>query len=421
MPLLDLLGERKSPADDSDPGEEVLASWPWPKQVDLEFPICFFATPVDGHLWTLLCILLSQFPLTLSLPTRCLVRRNGSEPDAPAALGAGHQGIVSPPPSRCLFTPLGRSFDRRRRADLSSFPSWDKLYSNELANHAHDPTDTGTNWFEDSGAQDKVVEFLEELFAASPAPVLSWAEDPPRDSRHGEGEDAEAEDGEARLARARARAAFLDLGTGNGDMLFGLRDAGWAGPMLGVDYSERSVEFARRIGATRRPPPPPRHRAGDDDDDEAAAAAAAKEEEAPPAVEFAVHDLLADDDGGAPAAPLAARPAGWDVVLDKGTFDAISLSAGVDARTGRRVAESYRDRVLPLVRPGGLFLVTSCNWTEDELARWFVPPRDAAAAAAADARFEQVGRVDYPSFSFGGVKGSTISTLCFRKITNGSA
>ena len=45
--------------------------------------------------------------------------------------------------------------------------------------------------------------------------------------------------------------SFLDLGTGNGQMLFELRDEGWQGEMLGVDYSEGSVELARRLLADR--------------------------------------------------------------------------------------------------------------------------------------------------------------------------
>lgn len=105
-----------------------------------------------------------------------------------------------------------------------------------------------------------------------------------------------------------------------------------------------------------------------------------------------------------------AGSAGWDVVLDKGTFDAVSLSSQRDG-TGRRICEGYRDRVLQLLRPGGVFLVTSCNWTEAELKGWFEGREQSEAG-----RLEQVGRVEYRSFSFGGVKGQTISTVCFMKM-----
>ena len=103
------------------------------------------------------------------------------------------------------------------------------------------------------------------------------------------------------------------------------------------------------------------------------------------------------------------QESGWDVVHDKGTFDAISLSNETDEQ-GRRLCEGYRDRVLRLVRDGGIFLVTSCNWTEDELKSWFqtTPTREGR-------QFSEVGSVGYPTFSFGGTKGQTISTLCFQK------
>ncbi|KAI0527831.1 hypothetical protein F5B22DRAFT_632416 [Xylaria bambusicola] len=244
---------------------------------------------------------------------------------------------------------------------------WDELYTTELANHAHDPADTGTAWFDDSDAEAKLIEFLEES------------------ERAGE------------FGLDVRNTSFLDLGTGNGALLFALRDNGWEGAMLGVDYSALSVRFARRIERARRD------------------------------VHFAEHDIL-----HSPAtallderyAPSIRR--GWDVVLDKGTFDAISLSAetirdDADADT-RRVNEVYGTRILPLVREGGLFLITSCNWTEAELRSWFgaareILPNDGEGNGYWG--FEVVGRVEYRSFSFGGVKGQTISSLCFRKVRRG--
>lgn len=66
------------------------------------------------------------------------------------------------------------------------------------------------------------------------------------------------------------------------------------------------------------------------------------------------------------------------------------------------------------MRRGGLFLVTSCNWTEEELEGWFGEESNGAGGDE-DGEFVRVGRVTYPSFSFGGVKGQTISTLCFQR------
>ncbi|KAI0546264.1 S-adenosyl-L-methionine-dependent methyltransferase [Xylaria curta] len=276
---------------------------------------------------------------------------------------------------------------------------WDALYTTEIANHAHDPTDTGTAWFDDSDAEAKLVEFLE---------------DPERAQE---------------LGLAESTTSFLDLGTGNGALLFALRDAGWQGPMLGVDYSEQSVRFARRIERTRRRQDEAEEEEEEEGDNRSHENA---NEDGDVDVHFAQHDIL----HGSATTFLDARfsPSvanGWDVVLDKGTFDAISLSAetldNVDAGGPRRVSEAYGARVLPLVRESGLFLITSCNWTEAELRSWFeesssaveeIPPTETGGTQQEREfwGFEVVGRVEYRSFSFGGVKGQTISSLCFRKV-----
>lgn len=263
--------------------------------------------------------------------------------------------------------------------------------------------------------------------------------------------------------------------------------------MLGVDYSPQSVRFARRVERARRKGGPVGEGEGEGEGNGDAAERAEEEEEEEEEgvngaqeeqeddeeedeeevdVHFAEYDIL----HGPATALLDARfspsvVAGWDVVLDKGTFDAVSLSAetllldpAADDTTSaspsssagppspRRVNEAYGSRILPLVREGGLFLVTSCNWTEAELRSWFEDgasqeiPTTASTSISTSAQppssssvpsrevegenqeqqqqqqqksfwgFEVVDRVEYRSFSFGGVKGQTISTLCFRKV-----
>jgi EEF1A lysine methyltransferase 2 len=183
----------------------------------------------------------------------------------------------------------------------------------------------------------------------------------------------------------RENCCFLDLGTGNGHFLLRLRgfvedgdgeeEEKWEARCMGVDYSAKSVEFARRIAASKGVE-----------------------------VEFKYFDLMSDS----PSSILDGKQeSGWDVVLDKGTFDAISLSEEKDDQ-GRRLCEGYKERVMPLVREGGLLLVTSCNWTGEELRRWFEGEG-----------LEVVGEVRYRSFVFGGAKGQTISSVCFRKESSG--
>ncbi|EGY14892.1 uncharacterized protein VDAG_06382 [Verticillium dahliae VdLs.17] len=249
-----------------------------------------------------------------------------------------------------------------------------------LTNHAADPSDEGTVWFDDADAEARVLAYLEALPEAAPF------------------------DHDLR----QADAAFLDLGCGNGSLLFALRDDGWAGRMLCVDYSERSVALARQIAAARRA-------AQEDEDTDAAGGEGGgggedrdADGEGEAQIGFAEWDVLRGDFGAVLDGP---QREGWSVVLDKGTFDAVCLSGEQDAATGRRVSEGYRARVLALVKEGGLFLVTSCNWTEDELRAWFEGAGDGGAAG----KLVMVGRVAYPSFQFGGAKGQAISTVAFQR------
>ncbi|KAK0646216.1 S-adenosyl-L-methionine-dependent methyltransferase [Cercophora newfieldiana] len=249
-----------------------------------------------------------------------------------------------PPPPGATAAPI----THLDPSELGTKQYWDNLYTTELSNHAANPSDEGTVWFDDSDAENKIVDFLEDTHET--------------------------------LLLSQSSTRVLDLGCGNGSLLFALRDAGWSGRLLGVDYSAESVRLARAVGAAR------------ETDTEG--------------VDFAEWDVLAGDFA------VVGEIGAWDLILDKGTFDAVSLSGEKDGR-GRRICEGYGERVVQLLRTGGLFLVTSCNWTETELRAWF---EGTNADAPGQGRLKQVGRIEYPSFSFGGVKGQTISTLCFEKV-----
>ena len=57
----------------------------------------------------------------------------------------------------------------------------------------------------------------------------------------------------------------------------------------------------------------------------------------------------------------------YDVVLDKGTYDAICMNPD-DTQNQR---QKYQQAVSRLVHSGGLFVITSCNWTQAELLQQF--------------------------------------------------
>jgi SAM-dependent methyltransferase len=190
-------------------------------------------------------------------------------------------------------------------------------------------------------------------------------------------------DDEGQLSKSTA--SFLDLGTGNGHLLFALRDDGWNGKMLGLDYSQVSIDLARKIEESRK------H------------SKEYEEDKKPPTVEFRQHDILE---------PSTSNET-FNVLLDKGTFDAISLSAETDAN-GNRKFINYRRAIKPMLTNDGIFIITSCNWTEEELKKWFLSetPED-------DGVFVLRERLKYPTFRFGGQDGQTVVTLVFQKKSKG--
>ncbi|KAJ4304805.1 Protein-lysine N-methyltransferase efm4 [Kalmusia sp. IMI 367209] len=241
-------------------------------------------------------------------------------------------------------------------SELGTRAYWDSAYTTERANFASNADDEGTIWFSDAGAEERMLSFLENL---ADEDILH---------KEAEGEVANGEQEAAFTEPTR----FLDLGTGNGHLLFALREDGWEGEMVGVDYSAQSVQLAGEIRAAK----------GADYED----------------IGFYEWDILS-------AAPGAWLGEGFDVVLDKGTFDAICLSQDMDAQ-GRRISEGYREKVEKLVKRGGRFLITSCNWTAEELRGWF-------EVEGGELAFE--GRAEYPSFTFGGKTGTSVCTLCFKR------
>lgn len=230
-------------------------------------------------------------------------------------------------------------------SELGTKSYWDAAYSTERTNFAANADDEGTIWFSDAGAEERMLSFIEDL----------------------------SDEGHIyKGGNEHKGARFLDVGTGNGHLLFALREDDWTGEMVGVDYSTESVRLAGSI------------RDAKEDKDTYAD------------IVFHEWDLLTQTPG-------AWLGGGFDVVLDKGTFDAICLSQEMDAQ-GRRICEGYREKVEPLVKKGGRLLITSCNWTEDELKGWFI---------GGELAFE--GKVTYPSFTFGGQTGTSVVTLCFKR------
>lgn len=212
---------------------------------------------------------------------------------------------------------------------------WDEFYSLEINNYQENPADCGQNWFEESNAQEKIINFLFQ----------------------------QCEAGE--LAKS---ASMLDLGCGNGELLLGIRNEGFDGALTGIDYSAPAVKFADMITQ----------------DGEVAD------------IQLRQADFLADERWN--RANMQ-----WEVVLDKGTLDAIALSSST-YENGLSAVEQYAKVVRHMIKTDGFLLITSCNFTESEL----------------DMILVQDGLVKwktivYPTIQFAGQIGQTVVSVAYKR------
>lgn len=210
---------------------------------------------------------------------------------------------------------------------------WDDLYALERNNFGNNPEDTGAGWFDDNGAEERMVDFLLENV------------------------------GELRIS---LQSNMIDLGTGNGRLLFELCENDFDGQLVGVDYSEEGTQFATQVSKAK----------GYDTN-----------------TRFITADIF----------DPAWNPGKFDIVLDKGTLDAIALS-GKKFAGDKTVMDIYSSAVERLLVKDGIFLITSCNFTQQELISFMQTDS-----------LKVWKTIKYPVYEFGGVKGSAICSVAFLK------
>jgi SAM-dependent methyltransferase len=168
------------------------------------------------------------------------------------------------------------------------------------------------------------------------------------------------------------KSVMVDVGCGNGHFCLALAKKGYRN-IYGLDYSESAVQFATSLSQ--------------------------KEEIS--TVQYFIADLLN---------PGSLKCLEAEVVIDKGTFDAISLGAidnipgGFSSKTSF-FAHKYAQSLRSLCRKSHHFIITSCNWTEQELVGIF-----------GEVGYELVDRISHPSFAFGGSVGNTVCTVIFTSV-----
>ncbi|GBC07550.1 hypothetical protein RclHR1_07520014 [Rhizophagus clarus] len=149
---------------------------------------------------------------------------------------------------------------------------------------------------------------------------------------------------------------ILDIGCGNGHLLLELASNNFKN-LIGIDYSSNAIKLARDIARQQN------------------------------------NEFWLD----------GTRK--FDIILDKGTFDAIALypyEINEVKEKAKYPKDIYSSQVHSLLNINGYLLITSCNFTKDELISKFSD------------EFDYFDHIKYPTFTFGGVKGQTISTVAFK-------
>ncbi|KAF9425950.1 hypothetical protein BGZ76_002998 [Entomortierella beljakovae] len=249
---------------------------------------------------------------------------------------------------------------------------WDNVYNREVENY-NDHGDIGEIWFGEDSAM-KMVDWVEEHY-----------------------EDV------------KESCSVLDLGCGNGHLLLDLAELGFE-DLTGIDYSPAAIQLAHNI---------------------------ATDKEVDHIIKYEAVDFLAEKETleWCTKQTEDAQPKKFMVLLDKGTYDAISLhqknkrDASIASKDSDQVegeqevkekattdivlaendgnaeelADRYPKRVAAMMHDDGRLLITSCNWTQPELIQRF------------SSVFEYDSHIKYPTFKFGGATGQTISSVVFKK------
>lgn len=155
---------------------------------------------------------------------------------------------------------------------------------------------------------------------------------------------------------------IIDIGCGNGMTLIELAKQGFE-KLMGIDYSQKAVDLAREVS----------------------------KENNVSHIELKVCDILNSQDLN--------LPTDFKLIHDKGTYDAISLNPEDPASKRQK----YIENVYKILLPFGYLVLTSCNWTKEEIQKHFQDYFDILHVLPAD------------TFIFAGQSGNTVTQLVLQK------
>lgn len=307
--------------------------------------------------------------------------------------------VIRPPPSQ-----------------LGNRHHWDSLYLQEAAIFQQRRSGNGDDdggalevWFGED-KQDRLLQFIEEEVF-----IIGCGDS------GGSGSGDSGGSGNGVAPGTVVVVVVVDIGTGNGVFLVELwrrlresnTDTTCADDvhhrhhhrcyhLLGVDYSEPSVELAARV---------------------ASAACGHDAEAGVPSIHFRQHDIV---DGGpievhaavAEGSAGGSGPLGLLLLHDKGTYDAICLNEdrGMPERYRRNVHNTMAKVVAENSGCRCLYLITSCNFSRDELEMEFCTRNATASSSNNGTLFRVVNELPHESFEFGGVRGQTVTTLLMEAV-----
>lgn len=215
---------------------------------------------------------------------------------------------------------------------LSKQEYWETCFEKELQNF-EDHGDDGEVWF-GKDVQKKTVEYLLTRFPDS-----------------------------------QSQLTLLDVGTGNGALLFKLIKKKFEATLVGIDYSDFSIAFSKRIQGSLKEDHP-------------------RVEEIVFRFENAF-DMTAQEQGK------------YDMIHDKGTFDVVYMNKDL---SNHDYARAMHHR-LSKTNDKAVFVLTSCNLTSTEMDEIF----------AAEGLFRKLTEIKgYRQFTYGGVTGQNVSTNVYQ-------
>jgi len=164
-------------------------------------------------------------------------------------------------------------------------------------------------------------------------------------------------------------ADIADIGCGNGSLLIELAKVGYRN-LTALDYSEKGIELMTSIVA---------------------------KQELEQAFQFMVVDMLKDEE------ILKQLEKKFEICIDKGTYDAISLMPIEDPINNPR--DIYLRNVCGILQDrGGSLILASCNWTRAELLE------------QTKEFFQHYVDIETSKFSFGGSEGSNVTVVVLIKL-----